>query len=30
LMPTRRVGRLRLRWMCFFAPKGTSSIAPSL
>lgn len=29
LVPTRRVGRYRMRWMCFFAPMGTSSIARS-
>lgn len=25
-VPTRRVGRLTMRWMCFFAPMSTSSI----
>jgi hypothetical protein len=29
LMPTNRVGGLRMRWMCFFAPRGTSSITRS-
>lgn len=24
--PTFRVGRYRMRWTCFFAPRGTSSI----